>query len=419
MEKREELKPKPACEPLAAHLGQEGVPGNPGRLRLWEIDNYFKCPVVGLCLSLSEQKSIIKKAGLPNSSRSPFELHEILVSSSDEKGILAQRADHLLHRKFAGETKRLSGLDERAFMHEWETAFVSGDYAGAFWAAVTRADLSTGARRTIFGSVHMAMHENAAQVARLTRLSAFHEQKAAAMEQKAREERKARKGLGREISALQKSRVVLERQLSEARRALDRMNQGIGMMQTQGREEGLEKENALLRAEETMLLRRVAESEGRAAGLMEENKKLSLELHQQKELNARFQEEVRALAGDLITQNECNASCPSFDLCKRRVLMVGGLTKMEALYRQMVEDCGGIFEYHDGYMKSGTKNLENCLRRADLVLCPVNCNSHAACSLVKNLGKKHNKPVRILASSSLSAIAQALSGKGGIHVSGN
>jgi hypothetical protein len=25
------------------------------------------------------------------------------------------------------------------------------------------------------------------------------------------------------------------------------------------------------------------------------------------------------------------------------------------------------------------------------VLCPVNCNSHGACSIVKNIAKKHNK----------------------------
>ena len=44
------------------------------------------------------------------------------------------------------------------------------------------------------------------------------------------------------------------------------------------------------------------------------------------------------------------------------------------------------------------------------VLCPVNCNSHAACSIVKNLGKKHNKTVHILANSSLSTISQVIRG---------
>jgi hypothetical protein len=91
--------------------------------------------------------------------------------------------------------------------------------------------------------------------------------------------------------------------------------------------------------------------------------------------------------------------------------MVGGITRMESLYRELVEGCGGVFEYHDGYVKKGAKCLEGCLKRADMVICPVNCNSHAACSIVKNLGKKHNKPVHMLSNSSLSAVSQVIWGE--------
>jgi phage terminase large subunit-like protein len=63
-------------------------------------------------------------------------------------------------------------------------------------------------------------------------------------------------------------------------------------------------------------------------------------------------------------------------------------------------------------MKKGVKKLENRLKRADVVVCPVSCNSHAACSIVKNLAKKHNKTVHMLANSSLSAVSQALWGGG-------
>jgi hypothetical protein len=90
------------------------------------------------------------------------------------------------------------------------------------------------------------------------------------------------------------------------------------------------------------------------------------------------------------------------------VLIVGGIARMEALYRQIIENSGGVLEYHDGYMKGGAKQLESSLKRSDIVLCPVNCNSHAACSMVKNLGKKHNKPVHMLASFSLSAVTQVI-----------
>ncbi|NCC06054.1 MAG: DUF2325 domain-containing protein, partial [Proteobacteria bacterium] len=76
---------------------------------------------------------------------------------------------------------------------------------------------------------------------------------------------------------------------------------------------------------------------------------------------------------------KCSPSCPSYDLCKKRVLIVGGIERMEKSYRRLIEERGGVFEYHAGHMKSGGKGLESSVQRADLVLCPVNCNSHGAC----------------------------------------
>jgi hypothetical protein len=81
---------------------------------------------------------------------------------------------------------------------------------------------------------------------------------------------------------------------------------------------------------------------------------------------------------------------------------------MEALYRRLIENSGGVFEYHNGYLNGGARHLENRLKRSDIVICPVNCNSHAACALVKNLGKKHNKPVHMLSNFSLSAVTQVI-----------
>ncbi len=106
--------------------------------------------------------------------------------------------------------------------------------------------------------------------------------------------------------------------------------------------------------------------------------------------------------------NGCDETCPSFYLCRKRILIVGGINRMEFLYRQLIEKNGGIFEYHNGHIKGGKRELEDRVRRADIVLCPVNINSHNACSVVKQMGKKHRKSVRMLAGSGLGTISQAL-----------
>ncbi|MCK5165485.1 MAG: DUF2325 domain-containing protein, partial [Desulfobacula sp.] len=82
--------------------------------------------------------------------------------------------------------------------------------------------------------------------------------------------------------------------------------------------------------------------------------------------------------------------------------------KMKSFYRDIVENAGGKFDYHDGYLKAGKTNLEAKVKKCDMVLCPVNCNSHNACLRVKKLCNKHNKAIKFLNSSSLSAVSQAL-----------
>jgi hypothetical protein len=403
----------------ASLLTEDARSGRSSRLRLWEIEYFFKCPVIGICLTSSEQRQVLKKAGISSKHRSDFQIHEILVSSIEKKSHLAERADRLLDRKFTQEIDALTDLDEKLFMARWEASFRSGDFAGTFWVAATKTDLSIQSRRRIFGTIHMAMHGNAEQSARLRRNLAFQEEQARKMALKAKEAATARKSLQKELYLIQQENSALSVQLTALEKETEALKRELFSIQKGEIVKEFEKMNARLRQELSALSEQIAEKDAHTLRLTEENSCLLNEMDQQMELTRHWQKEARELVNGVFLQSRCDATCPSFDLCKKRVLIVGGLTKMEALYRKMIEDSGGTFEYHDGYMKNGLRNLESRLRRADIVLCPTSCNSHAACSLVKSLGKKHNKQVCILASSSLSAVAQALSGNGGVYACGN
>lgn len=197
-----------------------------------------------------------------------------------------------------------------------------------------------------------------------------------------------------EAAETEKRRLEAERGGVESRKSISR----------------LEQENRMLKEKLETLGPSLAEKEQCISALQKKNSRLSAQLEQQRASKRRFMAEVQKTTGAFLAANRCDTSCPSFDLCKKRVLIVGGITRMEALYRELIESSGGIFEYHDGYMKKGVRQLESRLKRADVVLCPVSCNSHAACSIVKNLGKKHQKPVYMLTNSSLSTVTQAIWG---------
>jgi hypothetical protein len=109
------------------------------------------------------------------------------------------------------------------------------------------------------------------------------------------------------------------------------------------------------------------------------------------------------------TEPSCRQeACSHYRLCTRRIFMIGGITKMKAYYKSIVEKAGGKFEYHDGYIKGAGMDIEARVKKSDLVICPVNCNSHNACIQVKKLCNQHKIPLKILSSSSLSAVSQAV-----------
>ena len=393
------------------------VPDRPARRRFWEIDCHFRCPVVGLCLTLTEQKQLLKKAGISAKRKGPFEIHEILVGHSETDNPLSRRMDSFLSTKFGREAKAPQVLGENDFLEYWRSCFKTGDIKAVFWVAAIRTDLSVAARREIFGDVHMEMHDTAERVARLKRLLAFEQ----AVRQKAAERYKNEAGqrsvLQRENADLEKALRELTIRLSAAEKEKTALNEEV-MKFKGGAYEALDQENHRLRRDLEDLSRAVAEYKRRLVVLEQENLGLSEKWTRQCDLSAHIKNEMGVVLQRCQKMRRCEESCPSFDLCRKRVLIVGGVTRMESLYRELIEGSGGVFEYHDGNIKNGSRKLESSLKRADVILCPVNCNSHAACQMVKKLGKKYNKPIHLLASSSLNGVSQVLGGEGTTRTGG-
>ena len=148
-----------------------------------------------------------------------------------------------------------------------------------------------------------------------------------------------------------------------------------------------------------------------------EKRALEVELFSVKSENEMIHDQMQKLmdgfasfgAPQCMSDSGClKEACSKYRLCAKRIFMIGGHTKMKPYYQEIVEKAGGVFDYHDGYMKNACSNLEAMVKRSDLVLCPVNCNSHNACLRVKKLCHRHNKALKILNNSSLSAISQAI-----------
>ncbi len=378
------------------------------QLKFWEIDHLFKCPVVGMCLTLSEQKQLLKRVGLSSKKKSSFEIHETLVASSENENRLAKRADSMLNRKFGKEMAPVLKLEHGELMAHCKAAFDSGDCVGVLWALAVTPGLPAEFKKEIFGKIHMGMHLSGEQSRKLKQKLARQQNELSNMRQNIKTAARSRRLLQDENEEFRQKQVDLGIRLAVVEKEKNRLKKELAELDNGFRAAKFEEINLVLKKKLEVLCGSCKENKRQMVLLKEKNMGLLAELEQQRELNHDFRKESREIIEEVLALNRCDASCPSFDLCKKRVLIVGGIIRMESLYRGLIEGSGGIFEYHDGVMKKGIKRLESRLRRADVVLCPVNCNSHAACSIVKNLAKKHNKTVHMMANSSLSSVSRVI-----------
>jgi len=378
-------------------------------LRFWEIDLIFKCPVVGTCLDMSEQKQILKKARISLKKKNPYEIHETMVRSSKSETPLSRKIDCRLNRKFKKEITAFFELEEDELMQIWKSRVKNGEIKGLLWVAATRADLSIESKRSLFGDIHMEMHLNAVENRKVRQQLSYLQDKNQELVQMLKDSTRIRKklkkeneNLERDYTELHSRYAFLENENLSIEKELSILRVNTGMLD-------LETENQQLRNELGNLSGEIGDYRQHLKALRGQNNKLLSKLETQRGMNDHLKKEMEEIFTQFSALTKCDETCPSFDLCRKRILVVGGINRMESLYRQLIEENGGIFEYHNGHIKGGKKALENRIRRADIVLCPVNINSHNACSVVKKMGKKHRKSIQMLAGSGLGVISQALS----------
>ena len=388
------------------------------RLKLWEIDLCFRCPVIGACLSPAEQLSLLKKTGSFSEDATPYEIHEALVSIAGNESSLSRRIDTLLQRKYAQELSRHLALAPDTFVEQFRASLPSGQMAGALWAAAVRHDLDMDQKREIFGELHMAMHTFQRERAQFERRLEHAENEVETLRLDLKQAKTERRMIQKETDICRQGMMTLQNSLTSAEYDRTRLQRELDNRRQQDTDINMAAEE--LRSMKAMfadIQRQLDEALQYTTALEEENSDLRCELEQIQNPDCRFPQfysepdavqEFHDTDAALPPCRECDECCPVSDLCQKRILIVGGIERMESRYRKLIEGGGGIMEYHDGHVNRGSRDLECRLKRADMVLCPINCNSHAACLIIKKLGKKYSKPVCMLANFSLSAVSRAI-----------
>ena len=379
------------------------------RRSIWEVKSFYHCSTIGTCLTLSEQRKILTKEKIDIRNCSLYEMHCIMLSNVGTGNRISRRVNNLLDRKYHDEIVEFSNFKEQEFLSIWNRKLKEGQICGLYWAAVSSRSYSDKMLLRLFGDVHMLSHLNGGEIRGSLQEAARVKDENIILKGDLREEKKIKKQMMKNMYVLEKNLTNMNEKYRDVIIENRKLIEKPADEAFSGKLEELEAENKVLRDRCEQNENRLKGYEMSIASLKDRKKAIQSELailRENSDILARELSDV--IKQVLATCRQCNNSCPAFDLCEKRILIVGGIKKMKNLYRELIEGKGGAFDYHDGYMHGGEGILREKVERSDFVLCPVDVNSHNACLSVKKICKKIDKPYWMLSSSSLSSITQSL-----------
>jgi Uncharacterized protein conserved in bacteria (DUF2325) len=380
-------------------------------LNIWEVESHFKCPVIGAMLSVEKHKNILKKCGYDVKKMKDYEHHQQIMAKLHDENNLSVKVNNFIRNRARKLMIQIAGLPEQEVRTLWKEHLETGNVGPMMYAIIAYKDTDINLLHDIFGEVHMLAHANMTQVFEIRQKQARADENLMQQnkeiflkKEKFKTLVEARKSDTGKIALLQAKNEQTKKKIQELENMFHpEKNQENTICCLEQKIADLEE---YLKTEQEKL--RISEREKRS---------LQIDLFSSKNENELIKKELQSMIAefkswqppDCSNQSNCSEdTCPRYQLCAKRVFMVGGITKMESFYRGIVENAGGKFDYHNGYMKNANTNLGARVKRCDVVLCPVNCNSHNACLKVKKLCNQHNKQLKILSNSSLSAVSQAL-----------
>lgn len=360
----------------------------------------FMCSIVGTCLTLKETEKLARRFGYAGE-RSPYQVHSWAVEACQRVPEVAKHLQKYLGGKYRLAMNQVDAYEGQDLDRAWKEAVKEGQVAGAYWAILTRMDAPVEVISRVFGEVHMMSHLQGAEVrAELKELDSLRQDHRGLKERNNKLQAQWGKG-SQEREQLRHRLVAKEAEIGQLKHKIRQMEKDLVFL-TQGEDmERLKAENQDLQ------------------------KKLAAERRLREKLEMRlFQETVRQLprvplaletkvadAEESAPPEVCplaeGGKCPQF--CNKCILFVGGLERLEPHYRDLVEkEFGARFMRHDGDCRSGQARLLQMVKRAEAVICPLDCNSHRASLCVRKICKDLGKPCVMLRNSGLGSLKRTL-----------
>jgi hypothetical protein len=396
--------PRLAERELSLRVQQILAPQSHGRRKIWEFDGNLHCSIIGTCLTNAELRQVIVKLGLTEAATAgEHDLHAsgvMLAGKHHEGAKLLHKTLDRRHRVAINQFARAKSPTEVRAL--WQAAVQRGEIPGAYWAALTHPATNDTLVREVFSEVHMLSHlvgaANRADIRRLRQLEAENTELQAKVQ--------------RQQAQLRDAIVARDATIRELSHALE---DSVGQNRHAEAVDSPIQNDAGWTALAADLKGRLTRSESRCQRIEQQFAEARLALKAAKDAytaaeqrETELRREVEAIEASLAitgTPDDSSGQDPSLDLI---LLYVGGRPAQIDRLRALAERFGATFLHHDGGIEERGGLLPGLVSRADAVLFPVDCVSHAAMSLVKRLCRQVGKPFVPLRSAGLAPFCAAL-----------
>jgi hypothetical protein len=370
-------------------------PHQPVKTTLWTLPSNIRCAVIGTCLEIAQLKRLANRFRKYTGEvclDTDYDLHSYFVSVCGNKNPVSVYLNKLLNRQYASHIQLSQKLkSEQQIVAAWASIdrLDVRALSGYFWAFLTLRHLTDSVRDRIYGDIHMISHIAG------------------------RNEKSATYRLLEENQRLSNDNLRKDRQLSERARKL--VDQGLKIDKLQLQNSHLQHANAQLKdkiaADNPGLVKykaRIAEQQVQIRRLRAQL--LALERQQVSHDDDRTLGQAilgTGVADPLVlADSTCDQNCVECiqrDLCGKTILYVGGFARHRKKFERLTQAMNGRFFYHDGGLQQSDHQLDEMIRKADCVFCPVDCVSHSAMGRIKDVARQRDMDCVFLKSASISS----------------
>jgi len=390
---------------ISGQMERSIITAAPGRRKIWDFATNLHCSIIGTCLSTAELRHILIKLGRQEAATaSEHDLHACGVVIASQRHDGAKLLHKALDRRHRVSISRFDRAKTTAEVRAaWKEAVQRGDIPGAYWAALSHPATNDVLLREIFADVHMLSHlVGAANRADIRRLRQLEDENAELDAKVGRQQQQLRDAVVSREATIR----ALQRTLEE-RIAHDRDNTA---------QYSSESDSAVWVNLVADLKRRLATAENHCERLERELAECRSALTAERDARAETEKQDKELRRELDEVEVSLADIAEVNNAKRQppclsnltLLYVGGRQAQIGHLRAVAERSGAIFLHHDGGIEERSGLLQGLISRADAVLFPVDCISHAAMSLIKRTCRQSDKPFLPLRGAGLAPFCAAL-----------